>query len=84
MESATTDPENPYVLLRHAACAAAEKPLGPADVPLFGDVLPELAILVEAGQLRRAAGVLLVQWLPGGGREHPHHRGEPHDPECRG
>ena len=37
--------------------AAAEKPLGPADVPLFGDVLPELeAILVEAGRARGGGG----------------------------
>jgi DEAD/DEAH box helicase domain-containing protein len=55
VEQATVDPENPYILLRHAACAAAEKALGPGDTALFGADLPELAdLLVEAGQLRAA------------------------------
>ncbi|WP_231366251.1 DEAD/DEAH box helicase [Zhihengliuella flava] len=54
LEATVFDPENPYVLGPHLCAAAAEHPLRPDDVPLFGpsaDALMER--LVERGYLRR-------------------------------
>jgi DEAD/DEAH box helicase domain-containing protein len=46
-ESAVLDPENPYVLASHLACAAYEIPLSPEDESLFGARAPRLAALLE-------------------------------------
>jgi DEAD/DEAH box helicase domain-containing protein len=46
-EAAVCDPENPYVLASHLACAAFELPLTPADLRLFGDGSRPLAEILE-------------------------------------
>ncbi|HEX7078636.1 MAG TPA: DEAD/DEAH box helicase [Candidatus Eisenbacteria bacterium] len=56
-ESAVLDPENPYVLASHLACAAYELPLAPEDEALFGPRAPRLAALLEEeGSLRSLDG----------------------------
>ncbi len=54
VETAVTDPNNPYVLGPHLACAAAERHLTPADVDLFGgtSIRPVLDELVARRVLR--------------------------------
>jgi DEAD/DEAH box helicase domain-containing protein len=46
-ERAVLDPENPYVLASHLACAAYELPLAPEDEALFGARASRLAELLE-------------------------------------
>ncbi|HEU4334256.1 MAG TPA: DEAD/DEAH box helicase [Candidatus Eisenbacteria bacterium] len=46
-ENAVLDPENPYVLASHLACAAYEIPLSPEDEVLFGTRAPRLSALLE-------------------------------------
>ena len=46
-ESAVLDPENPYVLASHLACAAYELPLSPDDEALFGPRASQIAALLE-------------------------------------
>jgi len=46
-ERAVLDPENPYVLASHVACAAYELPLAPEDEAMFGPRAPKLAALLE-------------------------------------
>jgi DEAD/DEAH box helicase domain-containing protein len=46
-ESAVLDPENPYVLASHLACAAYELPLSPDDESLFGPRASQIAALLE-------------------------------------
>ncbi|KAA9395307.1 DEAD/DEAH box helicase [Kocuria coralli] len=54
VEATIFDPSNPYVLAPHLCAAAAEQPLRPADLELFGLAAPGiLDSLVRAGQLRR-------------------------------
>jgi DEAD/DEAH box helicase domain-containing protein len=55
VEACVLDPGNPYVLGPHLACAAAELPLTPADLPALGGAAAEavLAELVADGVLRR-------------------------------
>jgi DEAD/DEAH box helicase domain-containing protein len=55
VEGCVLDPANPYVLAPHLACAAAELPLTPADLPGLGGAAAEavLAELVADGVLRR-------------------------------
>ncbi|WP_079159594.1 DEAD/DEAH box helicase [Streptomyces griseus] len=58
VESTVLDPDNPYVLAPHLCAAAAELPLTPADVSLFGPAAPGLLPQLEAAKLlrRRATG----------------------------
>ncbi|WP_446212354.1 DEAD/DEAH box helicase [Micromonospora sp. IBSANI012] len=54
VEATVLDPANPYVLAPQLACAAAEAPLTPADLDLFGDGAKEaVEELVTAGALRQ-------------------------------
>jgi DEAD/DEAH box helicase domain-containing protein len=57
IEATVFDPTNPYVLAPQLCCAAAELPLRPADVELFGGdaALAVLDDLVVRGVLRRRA-----------------------------
>ncbi len=45
-EKALTDPDNPYILLNHAVCAAHELPIRPADETGWGPVLGDLLMLL--------------------------------------
>ncbi|WP_434615514.1 DEAD/DEAH box helicase [Arthrobacter sp. A5] len=54
VEATVFDPSNPYVLGPHLCAAAAELPLGPGDLELFGPAtLKLLDQLVKDGYLRR-------------------------------
>ena len=55
VEGCVLDPTNPYVLAPHLACAAAELPLTPADLPALGGAAAEAVLteLVADGVLRR-------------------------------
>jgi DEAD/DEAH box helicase domain-containing protein len=55
VETTVLDPCNPYVLAPHLCAAAAELPLTPADIPLFGGdcAASTLDMLVAEGALRR-------------------------------
>jgi DEAD/DEAH box helicase domain-containing protein len=55
VEATVLDPLNPYILAPHLCCAAAELPLTPDDVELFGGEAAArvLEALVASGQLRR-------------------------------
>lgn len=56
-EHAVIDPENPYILVRHLQCAAAEAPLSDQDAALFGARAPQLvALLTERGDLVERRG----------------------------
>lgn len=54
VEATVLDPANPYVLGPQLCCAAAEAPLTPADLPLFGSGAAEaVEALVASGALRK-------------------------------
>jgi DEAD/DEAH box helicase domain-containing protein len=53
VEATVLDPGNPYVLGPHLCSAAAEAPLRPADLALFGAPDTLVEELVETGALRR-------------------------------
>ena len=56
-EHATIDPQNPYILLAHLACAAAELPLTRGDAELFGPQAAGVAqLLADAGKLKEIDG----------------------------
>ena len=56
-ERALTDPDNPYILLNHAVCAAHELPVCPEEETGWGPVLKDLlAILAEDGVLALSDG----------------------------
>ncbi|MCP9207069.1 DEAD/DEAH box helicase [Streptomyces cucumeris] len=53
VESTVLDPDNPYVLAPHLCAAAAELPLTPADLELFGPATEELVPQLERRKLLR-------------------------------
>ncbi|SCL16935.1 DEAD/DEAH box helicase [Micromonospora inyonensis] len=53
VEATVLDPANPYVLAPQLACAAAEAPLTPADLELFGEGAKEAVDTLVAAQALR-------------------------------
>ncbi|MGI5470040.1 DEAD/DEAH box helicase [Streptomyces sp. CA-132043] len=56
VESTVLDPDNPYVLWPHLCAAAAEIPLGPEDLALFGPEAPDVLAGLERRRLLRRRG----------------------------
>jgi DEAD/DEAH box helicase domain-containing protein len=75
VEATVLDPANPYVLGPHLCAAAAELPLGDADLALFGPSAAATAQgLVDSGMLRRRGHRLY--WTRRGWGNGPGLRGE--------
>lgn len=56
-ERALIDPDNPYILMGHALCAAHELPVTPLDYPLWeGNFTGILSLLEEDGELVCSGG----------------------------
>ena len=69
-EAVMIDPDNPYVLGPHLACAARERPLTEDELAIFGPRAEEAAAVLEGtGELARRRGLLHHR-----GRESPHAR----------
>jgi DEAD/DEAH box helicase domain-containing protein len=69
-EAVMIDPDNPYVLGPHLACAARERPLTEDDLAIFGPRAEEAAAMLEGtGELARRRGLLHHR-----GRDSPHAR----------
>jgi DEAD/DEAH box helicase domain-containing protein len=69
-EAVVVDPDNPYVLGPHLACAARERPLAEDELAVFGPGAEAAAAVLEAtGELTLRRGVLHHR-----GRESPHAR----------
>ena len=69
-EGAVVDPDNPYVVEPHLACAAREQPLSVDEVAAFGPAAAAAVERLEArGELVRRRGLLHHR-----GRESPHTR----------
>ena len=67
-EAAVIDPDNPYVVAPHLACAAQEQPMAPGEVELFGPAAePALERLMTKGFVEQRRGLLYYR-----GRESPH------------
>jgi DEAD/DEAH box helicase domain-containing protein len=67
-EAAVIDPDNPYVVAPHIACAAQEHPLSLEEVDLFGPAAgPALERLKQKGFVEERRGLLYYR-----GRESPH------------
>jgi DEAD/DEAH box helicase domain-containing protein len=67
-EAAVIDPDNPYVVAPHLACAAQEQPMAPEEVELFGPTAtPALERLMTKGFVEQRRGLLYYR-----GRESPH------------
>ncbi|OPX85179.1 MAG: ski2-like helicase [Pelotomaculum sp. PtaB.Bin104] len=57
-EQALIDPDNPYILMGHALCAAHELPVAPADYPLWGKTFADLLTLLEEdGEVVYSGGI---------------------------
>jgi DEAD/DEAH box helicase domain-containing protein len=69
-EAVVVDPDNPYVLGPHLACAARERPLAEDELAIFGPGAEAAAAVLEAtGELVQRRGLLHHR-----GRESPHSR----------
>jgi DEAD/DEAH box helicase domain-containing protein len=67
-EAAVVDPDNPYVVAPHLACAAQEHPLAPEEVEPFGPAsAAALERLKQRGFIEERRGLLYYR-----GRESPH------------
>jgi len=52
-EHAIVDPDNPYLVFSHLACAAAEKPVAPDELDQFGpNAASVVQLLAQAGKLK--------------------------------
>ena len=56
-EHGVIDPFNPHILLSQVSCAAFEKPLGPDDAAYFGEMIADVAGILQAeGRVKQIDG----------------------------